>query len=163
MKKVIFLDRDGVINNDTGHYYIYKPDDFVLNLGLIDGLLKLKYNGYEFVIISNQGGIARGIYSKAEVELVHQKLIGEFMRYDLSLLEIYYCPHHNEIEKCLCRKPESLMIEKAIARFAVDTKKSYFIGDSEKDMQAAKNAGIQGISIKSNQNIQTILSQINND
>jgi D-glycero-D-manno-heptose 1,7-bisphosphate phosphatase len=163
MKKVIFLDRDGVINNDTGHYYIYKPADFVLNDGLIAGLLQLKNVGYEFVIISNQGGIARGTYSKQEVELVHDKLLKEFARHHLSVLEIYYCPHHSEIEKCLCRKPESLLIEKAIARFTIDTKKSYFIGDSEKDMQAAIKAGIQGISIKSNQNIQTILFQINND
>jgi len=163
MKKVIFLDRDGVINNDTGHYYIYKPDDFVLNQGLIEAMQALKFKGYEFVVISNQGGIARGTYSKQDVELVHRKLIKELTHHQLAVLEIYYCPHHSEIEKCLCRKPESLLIEKALARFAIDSKKSYFIGDSEKDMQAAKNAGIKGISIKSNQNIQTILSQIEND
>lgn len=163
MKKVIFLDRDGVINNDTGHYYIYKPDDFVLNQGLIEAMQTLKLKGYEFIVISNQGGIARGTYSKQDVELVHRKLLKELAHNQLAVLEIYYCPHHSDIEKCLCRKPESLLIEKAMARFAIDSKKSYFIGDNEKDMQAAKNAGIKGISIKSNQNIQTILSQIEND
>jgi len=160
MKKVIFLDRDGVINSDVGHYYIYKPEDFVINQGIIEGLQILKSQGFEFVVISNQGGISRGTYTKNDVELVHAKLRKELAIHQISLLEIYYCPHHSDLEKCLCRKPNSLMIEKAAARFQINLSQSFFIGDNQKDMQAAKNAGVKGILIESNQSILSILPQI---
>jgi D-glycero-D-manno-heptose 1,7-bisphosphate phosphatase len=160
MKKVIFLDRDGVINSDVGHYYIYRPEDFVINEGIIKGLQELKNQGFEFVVITNQGGISRGTYSKRDVELVHAKLKSELECNQISLLEIYYCPHHSNLEKCLCRKPGSLMIEKAAARFNINLSHSFFIGDNQKDMEAAKNAGVNGIYIESNQSILSILPQI---
>lgn len=163
MQKAIFLDRDGVINSDVGRYYIYKPDDFVLNDGILSALQKLKKAGFIFFVITNQGGIAKGLYSKKDVNLVHAKLTRQFLEAGIELKAIYTCPHHPDFENCLCRKPGALMFEKAIARFAIDKTKSYMIGDSVKDMEAAKNAGIQGIKIASNQNIQTILSVILSD
>jgi D-glycero-D-manno-heptose 1,7-bisphosphate phosphatase len=163
MKKVLFLDRDGVINSDVGLYYVYKPGDFLINRGIIEGLQWLKSKGFEFVVITNQGGIARGTYTKADVELVHAKLKSELAAHQISLLEIYYCPHHSDLEKCLCRKPGSLMIEKAAARFGINLSQSYFIGDNQKDMQAAKNAGVTGIYIESNQNINVVLSKIQHE
>lgn len=160
MRSVVFLDRDGVINNDTGHYYIYKPEHFVLNAGLVPALKKLAAAGYEFIVISNQGGIARGTYAKADVEKVHQKMQALLAADGIPLLEVYYCPHHSDFESCLCRKPDSLMLEKAIARFQVDTEASLLIGDNKKDVEAARRAGVRGIKIASNQDLQTILSQI---
>ncbi|HAM98104.1 MAG TPA: HAD family hydrolase [Marinilabiliales bacterium] len=160
MRKVVFLDRDGVINDDTGHYYIYKPDDFVFNKGLIESLQTLKLHGFEFVVISNQGGISRGTYTKDDVEKIHVKMIRELKLNNIQLLAVYYCPHHDKIEKCLCRKPNSLMIEKAMARFQIDPKLSYLIGDNSKDVEAAHKAGIKGIKIDTNQSILTVLDQI---
>jgi D-glycero-D-manno-heptose 1,7-bisphosphate phosphatase len=160
MRSVVFLDRDGVINNDTGHYYIFKPEHFVLNSGLLPALKKLSAAGYEFIVISNQGGIARGTYTKADVEKVHEKMLALFADAGIRLLDVYYCPHHSDIETCLCRKPGSLMIEKAMARFQVDPDKSLLIGDNNKDIKAAQNAGIRGVKIDSNQDLQTLLSQI---
>lgn len=163
MRKVVFLDRDGVINNDTVHYYIYKPDDFVLNEGLILALQKLASKGFEFVVITNQGGIARGTYTKSDVLAVHQKLIQLFNDAGIELLEIYYCPHHDKYESCLCRKPDSLMLEKAIARFQIDKELSVMIGDNAKDVKAAGNAGIRGILIAKNDNLLNYLSQLIHD
>ncbi|MGE4287407.1 MAG: D-glycero-alpha-D-manno-heptose-1,7-bisphosphate 7-phosphatase [Salinivirgaceae bacterium] len=160
MRKVLFLDRDGVINNDTGHYYIYRPDDFVLNEGFVDAMQKLTLAGYEFVVISNQGGIARGTYSKTDVEKVHSKFLSLMNKAGISILDIYYCPHHSDFENCLCRKPGSLLIEKAMARFTIDANNALFVGDNDKDMEAARNAGIRGIRIKSNQSLLTILPEL---
>ncbi|PKP11574.1 MAG: HAD family hydrolase [Bacteroidetes bacterium HGW-Bacteroidetes-4] len=162
MRKVLFLDRDGVINNDSGHYYIYRPDDFVLNEGFVEAMQKLALAGYEFIVISNQGGIARGTYSKADVEKVHSKFLSLMDDVRISILDIYYCPHHSDFEKCLCRKPGSLLIEKAMARYTIDANSAIFIGDNDKDMEAARNAGIRGIRIKSNQSLITILSELLN-
>lgn len=160
MHKAIFLDRDGVINSDEGHYYVYKPDDFVLNSGVIETLKIWSKKGYLFIVISNQGGIARGTYSKANVEEIHLQFINKLKSNNLTIEEIYYCPHHNEIEKCICRKPDSLMLEKAIARFNIDIKKSYMIGDSQRDIEAAHKVGLKGIKIDSNQSLTTIIDEI---
>lgn len=163
MRKVLFLDRDGVINNDTGHYYIYRPDDFVLNEGFVEALQKLALAGFEFVVISNQGGVARGTYSKADVERVHSKFLSLMDDAGISILGIYYCPHHSDYETCLCRKPGSLLIEKAMARFDIDKATAILVGDNEKDMEAARNAGIRGVKIESNQPLLTILPELLHD
>ncbi len=160
MQKAIFLDRDGVINSDVGHYYIFKPEHFALNKGLVEALGAWQKKGYIFIVISNQGGIARGTYTKNDVEKVHKHFMGLMDEHNIKITEIYYCPHHNEFEKCLCRKPDSLMIEKAIARFDVDVEKSYMIGDNHKDIEAAEKAGLKGIKIESNQNLETIFKQV---
>lgn len=160
MLKAVFLDRDGVINSDIGHYYIYKPEDFIINEGFIDSLKLLKNNGFIFIVISNQGGVSKGIYHKNDVEAVHDELKTKLLKTGIDFHEIYYCPHHPEKEKCICRKPDSLMIEKALARFNIDPAKSFMIGDSDRDIIAATNAGVRGIKIQSNQNIKSIIDQI---
>lgn len=162
MRKVVFLDRDGVINDDTGHYYVFKKEDFKLNKGVLESIALAKQKGYDIIIISNQGGIARGTYSKHNVELVHDRLKELFLAVNVEPLAIYYCPHHDEIESCLCRKPSGLMIKKALARFHVDVKKSFMIGDSVRDVQAAQNAGIKGYKIDANQNFLPLISQLLN-
>jgi len=153
MQKAIFLDRDGVINDNSEHYYIYKPNDFTINNGIIETLIKIKEKGFIFIIISNQGGISKKIYSKKDVDNIHNKLIDKLKYHNIKIHEIYYCPHHNSIEKCLCRKPDSLMLEKAIARFNINVKESYMIGDSNSDINAARKIGIKGIKVDSNKNL----------
>jgi D-glycero-D-manno-heptose 1,7-bisphosphate phosphatase len=69
---------------------------------------------------------------------------------NIAVADIYYCPHHPDTGKCLCRKPDSLLIEKVMARFNLSPDSSYFIGDSERDIQAAEKAGIKGILISEN-------------
>lgn len=162
MRKVVFLDRDGVINDDTGHYYIFKKEDFKLNKGIEESLRLIHENGYEIIVITNQGGIARGSYSKCDVEIVHGFMNDLFSKQGIKPLVVYYCPHHNKFENCLCRKPHGLMIKKAIARFNVDVQKSFMIGDNEKDVEAAHNAGIKGYKIETNQNIFPLVKRLLN-
>ena len=160
MQKAIFLDRDGVLLNDAGRYYIYKTDDIIINNGVIDALKRITNLGFLLVVISNQGGIAKQIYTKEDVENIHSELKRQFKIEGIDIKEYYYCPHHSDVEKCLCRKPEPLLIEKALARFNIDPNKSFMIGDNKKDIDAGKRVGLSCIKIKPNQNLLDILSQI---
>jgi len=161
MQKAIFLDRDGVLLNDAGRYYIYKIDDIKINNGVIDALKSLINMGFLLVVISNQGGIAKQIYTKEDVENIHSELKRQFKIEGIDIKEYYYCPHHSDVEKCLCRKPEPLLIEKALARFNIDPNKSFMIGDNKKDIDAGKRVGLSCIKIKPNQNLLDVLPHIN--
>lgn len=159
--KAIFLDRDGVLVDNSEHYYIWKSDQLTLVNGVIGNLKILSQKGFQLFIVSNQGGISRGLYSKDDVLKLHEKLTQTFRINEIEITETVFCPHHPEIEKCLCRKPNSLMIEKLIAKYKINKSDSYLIGDSQSDIQAAEKAGIQGIQIIANQNMFPYISFLN--
>ncbi|MBI9065887.1 MAG: HAD-IIIA family hydrolase [Salinivirgaceae bacterium] len=75
MQKFVFFDRDGVINSDVGHYYIFKAEDFKINDGIIYAMHQLQANGFKFIVVSNQGGVSKGIYTKNDVHKVHEKFL----------------------------------------------------------------------------------------
>ncbi len=158
MNKAIFLDRDGVINVERG--YTNRLEDFVILPDLIEVLQLFQQKGYLLIVITNQSGIAKKLYKQAEVEVLHKYLINELNTYNITLTEIYYCVHHPDVSRCICRKPDSLFVEKALARFNIDASKSYFIGDKERDVEAGEKAGVHGILIESNSSLKTILNQI---
>ncbi len=157
--KAVFLDRDGVINVERG--YTHRLEDFVILPDLVEVLQLLQKKGYLLIVISNQSGIAKGLYKQSEVEILHKFMVDVFTKNGITLSEIYYCVHHPDVSKCICRKPDSLFVEKGLARFNIDPKKSYFIGDKERDTEAAEKAGVKGILIESNISLKTILNQIN--
>ncbi|MBS2212884.1 HAD family hydrolase [Carboxylicivirga mesophila] len=142
-QKAVFIDRDGVINNDEGHYYIYKIKDFKLNEGIIEGLKLLQNAGYKLFVITNQGGIAKGEYTEDDVEMVHGHFLQLMFDNDIRITDIYYCPHHDSVEPCDCRKPQPGMIIQAIEEHQIDKSQSYLIGDSERDIEAGKAAGLK--------------------
>ena len=159
MIKVVFLDRDGVINFEPGDY-TFEVEHFKIVDGLFDALHLLKNKGYQFIVITNQGGISKEIYNHKAVNTVHGYMQDCFKENNIDLLDIYYCPHHSVNEQCICRKPDSLMLEKAIARYNVEKATAYFIGDSKRDVLAAGKAEIKGILIKSNDQLINYLNQI---
>lgn len=162
MNKAVFLDRDGIINVEMGDY-IKRFEDFTLIPQLGEALSSLKSKGYLLVVITNQGGLAKNLYSVAELNKMHAYLIEEMKKYDVSFEEIYYCPHHPEYNgKCLCRKPGSQMVEKAIARFNIDPSQSYFIGDKQRDIDAGNAVGVKGILVESNPDLFEVVSRIEN-
>lgn len=158
MQKAVFLDRDGVIINNSNHYYIWKQEQLEFVEGIFENLKKLYQQGFQLFIVSNQGGISRGLYSKEDILKLHDNLIQTFRENQIEITDILFCPHHPEIEKCICRKPDSLMIEKLTARYDINKNESFMIGDSQSDMEAARKAGIQGIRIVSNQNMYPFIS-----
>lgn len=159
MRKVVFLDRDGVINIERGEY-TFLVEDFKSVEGLFDALTILKSKGYEFIVITNQGGISKQLYNHIDVKNVHKVMLQWFNYYNIPLLDIFYCPHHSFLEKCICRKPDSLMLEKAIAKYNIDISQSYFIGDSRRDELAGVKIGLKTIRVKANDNLNTYLNLI---
>jgi len=156
MKKALFLDRDGVLNRERGDY-TYLVEDFEV-LPDVSAAIKLaRQKGYLIIVISNQGGIAKGLFDENRVDMLHQMMSDKLQKNGVSFDEIYYCQHHNEVGKCICRKPNSLMLEKAIARFDIDVEKSVMIGDSQRDVDAASKVGVQGFLIESNSGILKIV------
>lgn len=158
--KAVFLDRDGVINDDTGHYYIHRVEDLRINPGVIETLRILSEKGYLLIIITNQGGIARGEYTSGDTDRFHAALLDRLAAQQVKITDIYYCPHHHTIEKCLCRKPEPLMLEKAMARYGIDPERSWFIGDKESDMAAGRAAGVKTLLIEANSDLGQVLPKI---
>ena len=156
--KAIFLDRDGVINEERG--YTFRLDDFVILPDVIETLQLFKQKGYLLIVITNQSGVAKGLYKQSEVEVIHNYLIEELNNNNIALSEIYYCVHHPDVSRCICRKPDSLFVEKALARFDIDATKSYFIGDKERDVEAAEKAGVKGILIEADSSLKNVLNQI---
>jgi len=153
VNKAIFLDRDGVINSNANHYYVFKSSDFTLNPNVIETLKSFIKKGFLLIIISNQGGVSKAKYTKADIKKLDDYMISLFAKSNIQILESYYCPHHSSIEKCICRKPNSLMIEKAVARFNISISDSYMIGDSDRDIEAANKLEIKGIKVEANKNL----------
>lgn len=158
--KAVFFDRDGTINSDDGHYYIYKPEDFVFNAGVIQGMKRLQEAGYLLFVITNQGGVAKGIYTRADVEAVHRKMSEDLAAHGVQITKIYYCPHHESIKTCVCRKPSPYMVNLAIEEFHLDKKRCWFIGDSSKDVKCAEDAGIHPLKIHKNQDLTPVINHI---
>ena len=160
MKKAVFLDRDGVLNKELGDY-VCRFEDFKILEHNFAPLRILQERGYLLIVITNQGGLAKGWYSAEILAQMHDHLKKTYSEQGIRLSEIYYCHHHPEYNgKCLCRKPGSLMLEKAMARFGIDPGSSYFIGDRERDVIAGEAAGVKGILIDSDQPISEVLDQI---
>ncbi len=155
--KAVFLDRDGVLLDNSAHYYIFRPDQMKWIDQVPENLKLIAEKGYRLFIVTNQGGVAKGQYTMQEVDIIHQ-LMREFLaNCQIEITDIAVCPHHPEVEKCLCRKPSPLMLEKLMAKYRIDPGQSFFIGDSDSDMQAAQSAGLRGIRIPANQSMKPFL------
>ena len=141
MVKACFLDRDGCLNEDT--MYPHKPADFKLLPGVIEGLKKLK-DEFIFIIITNQSGIGRGIFTKEDMDIFNKKLIDELKKEGIEIKKIYHCPHTPE-EVCECRKPSDKYIKDAEKEFSIDLKNSWAVGDHPHDAEMGIKAGIKSI------------------
>jgi D-glycero-D-manno-heptose 1,7-bisphosphate phosphatase len=140
--KAVFLDRDGVINIDTG--YVGKIDDFVFRDGIFEFLKFFQKKGYELFIVTNQSGIARGYYSEDDFKVLTTWMIQEFAKEEIIIKDVHFCPHHPDINgECSCRKPNEGMILDLSKKYNINLEKSFMIGDSIRDIEAGKRAGIQ--------------------
>ena len=148
--KVIFLDRDGVINKYPGDTrYVTTWREFHFLLGAKRSLKRLTEAGYKIFIISNQAGVAKGIYSKDMLNAITNRMLEELTKSGSKICGVYYCIHRDE-DNCSCRKPKIGLIEKAIKEHNIPfniLSNSFFIGDSARDIQAGKNAGCKTILV----------------
>ena len=157
--KAIFLDRDGVINEERGEY-TWLLEDFRINPGVVDALIKWQADGFLLIVISNQGGIAKGLYAKSDTDFLHHQLTRYMHLAGVTITEVYYCPHHPNHGRCICRKPDSQLLEKAIARYSIDVSASWFIGDSERDQVAGEKVGVKCLKITPNTSLLDVVSVI---
>ena len=139
MNKCIFLDRDGVINKDYVDY-VWTIEKFEFLDGVLDAFELLKKHGYLLIVITNQSGIVKGIYKEEDVLNVHNHIQKSSNN---ALDDIYFAPYHEKWTNSLTRKPNSLMIEKAIAKYNIDPSQSWMIGDKKRDLLPALDLGIK--------------------
>ncbi|HCW07902.1 MAG TPA: D,D-heptose 1,7-bisphosphate phosphatase [Cytophagales bacterium] len=143
MNACVFLDRDGVINEDNPNY-TYRVSEFKIMDGVISSLQQLKLRGFLLVVVTNQSGIAQGIYTREQMEECHRF----FQEQSGHLIDhFYFSPDHPSVSASLSRKPNSLMFEKAIAKFKIDVTQSWMIGDKGRDIVPARKLGIKTIQI----------------
>ncbi|MFX1274400.1 MAG: D-glycero-beta-D-manno-heptose 1,7-bisphosphate 7-phosphatase [Promethearchaeota archaeon] len=146
VNKAIFLDRDGVINEEMN--YLSNPDDFKLIEGVIEALKILKQKGFLLILITNQAGIARGYFTIENLNSIHRKMKNLLEYENIFLDDIYYCPHHPDFTgECDCRKPKPGMILNAKEKYKIDLKESYMIGDTLNDIKAGYNANCKTVLV----------------
>jgi D-glycero-D-manno-heptose 1,7-bisphosphate phosphatase len=143
MSKCIFLDRDGVINEDNPNY-TFRVEAFKILPGVIEALTVLKSQGFILVVVTNQSGIAQGFYTREQMQQCHDY----FQRQSGNVIDhFYFSPDHPTVSASLSRKPNTLMFEKAIAKFKIDISTSWMIGDRGRDIIPARTLGIKTIQI----------------
>jgi D-glycero-D-manno-heptose 1,7-bisphosphate phosphatase len=154
-ERAIFIDRDGVINYDPGKYTC-NIDEFEILENTLTSLKSFWDAGYGLIVITNQAGIAKGLYTESDLRAMHGYLQGECNLRGFAIDAFYHCPHHPDFTgKCLCRKPGSLMLEKGLHHFQLKPENCVMFGDKERDMEAAAAVGIKGIQIPTNKGIHT--------
>lgn len=142
----VFLDRDGVLNqNAKPHEYISRPEDYIMLEGAADGVRLLNEAGFRVLLATNQRGIARGIITVDNLNLIHGYMKQLLSEKGAHLDGIFYCPH-NENE-CNCRKPNPGMLENAAKTFEIDKNDCWMVGDKESDVMCGKNFGIKTVRI----------------
>ena len=149
--KTIFLDRDGVINKETG--YLHKIEDFKFINGVFEACQHYEQLGYKIIIVTNQSGISRGHYSEDDFRNITDWMITQFNKNNIQILDTFHCPHLPD-SGCNCRKPKPGMLLEAKKKYNINMLESWMIGDKETDITAAISSGINNtILVKSGHKI----------
>lgn len=151
MERVIFLDRDGTLNEEV--HYLHKKEDLRLIEGAADALCRFRKSGYRLVVVTNQAGVARGYYQEQDVKLLHEYMNEILRPLGAEIDCFFYCPHHPEHgigaykKNCSCRKPDIGMFEQAEQYFQVDKAHSWMIGDKLIDVEAGRRFGVRTVLV----------------
>ena len=149
LRPAIFFDRDGVLNRDVG--YPHRPNQIEWSPGVFEAVRRANQAGWLVFVVTNQSGVARGLYDEAAVEQLHAWMDGEFAAHGARIDAWSYCPHHPTEgvgayrRDCACRKPSPGMLYDLMERFPVDRARSVLIGDKASDLEAAEGAGVRGV------------------
>ena len=146
LRRAAFIDRDGVINEERD--YVWRIEDFHLLPGVIQGLAQLRDAAYALVVITNQSGIGRGLYTEADFEHLTQHMRWQLIAHGIELAGVYHCPHHpteglgTYREACVCRKPQPGMLLDAAHDLGLSLPDSVLVGDKPSDIEAGRRAGL---------------------
>lgn len=150
--KVIFLDRDGVINRYPGHRrYVTRLKDFRILLGALEAISRLNKAGFKIFIISNQAGVSKGFYSREKLNKITKVMLKKIRSRGGNIKKVFYCLHHSD-ENCDCRKPNTGLVKKALKILAIrklTKKNAFFVGDSIRDVLTGRKSGCTTILVLS--------------
>ncbi len=154
MKKYVLLDRDGVINHDSEDF-IKSPEEWLPIAGSLEAIALLKKHHFYVVVITNQSGLARGLFDEKTLNAIHEKMQNLVARNGGKIDAIYFCPHDANAN-CSCRKPKAGLLTQFSIENHVDLTDIFFIGDSLRDIQAARNGGAKPILVKTGNGNKTL-------
>jgi len=148
MRRAVFLDRDGTLNEDVG--YLDNLERLRILPGAVEAVRAFNERGLLVIVVTNQSGVARGFFDEAFVTQVHEHMRKLFQRGGAVIDAFYYCPHHPDFpgpygQACKCRKPEPGMLIRAAAEWDIDLGRSFMIGDMPKDVEVIRRMGGRGI------------------
>lgn len=150
--KVIFIDRDGVVNKDPGGWteynYVTRWEDFHFLPGAKEAIKKLTDAGYEIIIISNQAGINRGFFTVDDLKNINDNMLKEISSSGGRIRSVHYCPHKKE-EGCNCRKPNIGLFNEATKGMDISFSDTFFIGDGSMDVEAGDRIGCKTVLLLS--------------
>jgi len=159
--KLIILDRDGVINEDSDDY-VKSLAEWIPIPGSIQAIADLSRAGYVIAVATNQSGIGRGLFDLDELELMHDKLCALVEEAGGEIAGIFYCPHTPE-DNCECRKPKSGLIDSIEAELGIPVNNAYIVGDTQRDLEAGFNRGCIPALVKTGKGQKALLSLADNN
>lgn len=152
--KLIILDRDGVINEDSDEY-VKSLAEWIPIPGSIEAIADLSKAGYVIAVATNQSGIGRGLFDLDELELMHNKLFTEVEAAGGEIAGIFYCPHTPD-DNCECRKPKSGLIDSIEIELGLPVMGAYIVGDSQRDLEAGFNKGCVPVLVRTGKGEKTL-------
>ena len=155
-KHYVLLDRDGVINHDSDAF-IKSPDEWLPIEGSLEAIALLNKHGYQVIVVTNQSGVARGLFDESMLDQIHAKMHRLVSEHDGQISAIYFCPHGAD-SACECRKPKAGLLKTFAADFDADLTSIAVIGDSLRDLQAAELVGAIPILVKTGKGQKTLLN-----
>ena len=160
MSRAAFLDRDGVLcRRAASHDYVKSPDEFAWLAGAREGVRRLNEEGWLVLVVTNQRGVARGLMSAGDVDAIHARAQRELAAAGARIDAFYVCPHADE-DACGCRKPAPGLILRAAREWGVDLGASFLIGDDERDVEAARRAGVRAHRMPTDGDLSEALGEV---
>lgn len=159
-ERYAFLDRDGTLVEDRG--YVHRVEDYARLPGAVEGLRLLGAAGFRLAIVTNQSGIARGLYGVAEFRAFQAHLERDFAAHGVRFDAVYFCPHLPEAG-CVCRKPKPGLLERARRELGADLARSIVIGDSARDASMARAAGCRAICVLTGKDAAALRGELSAD
>jgi D-glycero-D-manno-heptose 1,7-bisphosphate phosphatase len=158
--RAIFIDRDGTLNEDIG--YVSSPNQLMLYPWTAEAVRLINNSEHKAIVITNQSGIARGMYTEDVLARIHSRMIKELAREGARIDAVYYCPHHPAVGDppyrgaCRCRKPQTGMLDAASLEHNIDLARSFVIGDKASDIELAERAGARGALVMTGYGSETL-------
>ena len=151
LSPAVFLDRDGTLNREVD--YLADPEDLVLLPGVLPALGRLRAAGFRLVVVTNQSGVARGLFTEETLAAIHERLASRLAEGGVALDAVEVCIHHPTAgslphrRECDCRKPAPGMLLAARDRLGLDLARSWIVGDGERDLAAGAAVGVRGVLV----------------